>query len=320
MDAALQNRLASIHDRTTELLDVILPRDRQGKGWICPFCGNGRGTTGDGIIPTPRRPDLLICFRCGKKMDALDIAGEVYGISSFADRLAKCEELAGDNCGITRRPPSTRPAQQKKQLKTDYTKFFREARKHIGETDYLQGRGISDAVAQDERFFLGFAPFHLTGKDRNGIVFPTSKHSFTVRIIDPKAEHGNRYRNRGEIAPFASGTMYMGRPCFVTEGAINALSIFEAGGVALALGSTEGITAFLNRIDQKRPTAPLLLALDNDEAGELATVKLCKALDNRTIRYSCVSLCRPGMDINDELRTDRTRLMTLVHDAERRIT
>lgn len=317
MDIALQTRLASIHDRTPELLDVILPRDRQGKGWICPFCGNGRGTTGDGIRPTPRRSDLLICFKCGKKMDALDIAGEVYGISSFADRLAKCEELTGINCGITRRQPSPRQAQQKEQPKTDFTQFFQEAHRHIRETDYLRSRGISDTVAQDERFFLGFAPFNLTGEARNAIVFPTGKHSFTVRTTDPGAGHDARYRNRGEIAPFAAGAMYTGRPCFVVEGAINALSIYEIGGSAVAIGSTEGVQAFLKTVDRNRPTSRLLISLDNDQAGELATVKLCKALDTRKIRYSCVSLCRPNMDLNDELRTDRTRLQTLVHDAER---
>lgn len=319
MDASLQNRLAAVHERTPELLDVLLLRDRQGKGWCCPFCNNGQGRTGDGIRPIPRRPYLLKCFRCGEKMDALDIAGKVLGLSSFADRLAACESLArtdynrADACR-TLRPHQVQPRPQKQM---DCSRLFAEAHEHIAETDYLRNRGISAAVAQDARFNLGFAPFYPTGTTRNAIIFPTSRRSYTIRSTDPAAEHSNRYRQRGQIVPFAVESMYTGRPCFVTEGAINALSIVEVGGNALAIGSTEGITAFLQQIDRQRPAAPLLIALDNDQAGERATDRLCKCLDARKIRRVCVSFCRPGMDINDELRSDRYRLTALVQQAER---
>lgn len=314
-------RLDAVHDQTTVILDSLLPRDLQGKGWVCPWCKNGSHDGGHGLKRTPNNPYRVFCFACGNDEyahDVLDIAGEVLGLSSFNEKLTACENLAGiGSRTVNNRPPSPRPVQQKEQPKTNYTSFFRDAHKHIGETDYLRSRGISDAISQDERFFLGFAPFHLTGKVRNAIVFPTGKHSFSVRTTDPRAGHDARYRTYGELAPFAVHAMYTDRPCFVAEGAINALSIVEVGGNACALGSTSGVKAFLEKVDRNRPTSHLMICLDNDQAGELATIELCKALDDRKIRYSCVSLCRPKLDINDELRTDRTRLKTLVHDAER---
>lgn len=324
-NAVLQIRRDAVKSRTLELLDVLLDRDNRGTGWVCPYCGNGRGKDGDGLARTPRNQNLLICFRCGQRMDVLDIAGEVLGLSSFDEKLAACENLAGiDPRTVISRPPSPRPAQTKQQERKDYTRFFKYAHcnlhQHIATMDYLRSRGISDAVALDDRFNLGLAEFSFTGITKSVIVLPTSKSTYTVRNLDPGAGHDDRYRRIGHYAPpFNAGAMYANtdRPCFIAEGILDALSIFEAGGSAAALGSADDADLFIKAIDQKRPTVPLMLCLDDDEAGDIATVKLCNALDDRKIRYSCVSLCHPGGDINDMLRINRAGLKALVNEAER---
>lgn len=47
-------------------------------------------------------------------------------------------------------------------------------------------------------------------------------------------------------------------PIFITEGAIDALSIMEAGHIAIGLGGVD------------KPTQPFIISLDGDKAGETA--------------------------------------------------
>ena len=42
----------------------FLERDNRGKGYICPCCGNGSGSSGDGIVKVPLSSSYK-CFKCG---------------------------------------------------------------------------------------------------------------------------------------------------------------------------------------------------------------------------------------------------------------
>ena len=77
-NADLQVRRDAVKSRTLELLDVLLDRDNRGTGWVCPYCGNGRGKDGDGLARTPRNQNLLICFRCGGWMCSI-LPGKCWG-------------------------------------------------------------------------------------------------------------------------------------------------------------------------------------------------------------------------------------------------
>ena len=57
----------------------LFPADRKHKGIICPLCGNGEGSSGDGITENPRKPGQLKCWKCGFQGDVIDLIRERDG-------------------------------------------------------------------------------------------------------------------------------------------------------------------------------------------------------------------------------------------------
>lgn len=301
-------RVATAKQSTATVMDVLLPRDRKGRGWVCPFCGNGNGEDGDGLKLVPPYRQRVHCFRCGWGGDILDVAAAALGLKTFREKLEAVEALAG--CSLS---PRTTPARTTRRTR-DYAEFFREAHGHVHETDYFQRRGLSTETI--ERYKLGFALQRVDGKNWDAAIIPTSAHSYTVRNTDPDADHGNRYRKVGPTCVFNVAAMYKKAPCWITEGEINALSLLELGATAAALGSSADWQKLIREIDSKRPTESLILCLDNDKAGCEAGARLAAALAAREIDFRLVDICRPGMDINDELVSDRDGLKEKVSKLE----
>jgi replicative DNA helicase len=72
--------------------------------------------------------------------------------------------------------------------------------------------------------------------------------------------------------------MYKYAVVFIVEGEIDALSVVEAGGQAVALGSTANKNKFISFIGQNKPECLLILSLDNDEAGKKTQAEIADAL------------------------------------------
>ena len=51
------------------------------KGWLCPLCGNGGGSDGDGVTENPHSPGHYKCFRCGASGSVLDWLAMERGIT-----------------------------------------------------------------------------------------------------------------------------------------------------------------------------------------------------------------------------------------------
>ena len=68
-------------------------------GWICPYCGNGSGANGDGIVKDAKDPSKTHykCFVCGQYVDIIDLVGQYYGIDSndWASKFSKAFEVYG---------------------------------------------------------------------------------------------------------------------------------------------------------------------------------------------------------------------------------
>ena len=93
--------------------------------------------------------------------------------------------------------------------------------------------------------------------------------------------------------------VFYGKPIFITEGVFDALSFDRQGVVALAL-----LGASLNRKDLEvltRYTDKIILALDNDTAGFIATEKIIK--DHESFKFYKFRL-QGAKDANDLIRTD----------------
>lgn len=285
------------HQNTEAYIDRLLQPDRQGKGYICPICDNGAGATGDGI----KTQDGIHykCFKCGFYGDIIDLIGIVYNKTDNTEKLRATADYMGvelqgtaaaDFKGVgskasqnqdkseqythththTHRPAAAEP---------DLTAFFIEAHKNIDKTTYH--RGLSKATL--DAFNIGYvekwrhpkAPASVPETPR--LIIPTGKGSYLAR--DTRSEIPEEQQKYAKskcgkvLEPFNAEALYnikgFNETIIIVEGEIDALSVIEAGGEAVALGSTSYVKKFLKYIeDNGKPIAPLIICLDNDTLKE----------------------------------------------------
>ena len=181
-------------------------RKAKKTGYVCPLCQSGSGRNGTGITEIPRHKGYYKCFVCQESGDVLHFIGKEYGLSDFKDILNKGIELYsividGANYKKRNHKEHTRVSQTAKskqeindsQTKTnqdfpekDYADFFKEAAKHMHETDYLTKRGISKELQKE--FNIGYCkewkhPEKPKMIPSERIIIPTSKHSYMARAI-----------------------------------------------------------------------------------------------------------------------------------------
>ena len=123
------------------------------------------------------------------------------------------------------------------------------------------------------------------------VIIPTSAESYMARAVDennriPKMKAGASNVFNVEVLKTSQQNVV------VVEGEFDALSVIEAGNDAIALGSTTNVDKFLNWLKENNvsPQKPLIIDLDNDEAGKAAIKKLSEGLRKMQIRYCAVSL------------------------------
>lgn len=97
-----------------------------------------------------------------------------------------------------------------------------------------------------------------------------------------------------------------GQPVFVCEGIIDALSVMECGGQAVALGSAANRGLLLTELKKHGTSVPLVLLPDNDEAGKTALAQLSEELTAAGIAFTDGSEALGEFhDPNDRLVHDR---------------
>lgn len=97
-----------------------------------------------------------------------------------------------------------------------------------------------------------------------------------------------------------------GQPVFVCEGIIDALSVMECGGAAVALGSAANRGLLLAELKKHGTSVPLVLLPDNDEAGKTALARLSEELTAAGIAFTDGSEALGEFhDPNDRLVHDR---------------
>lgn len=150
--------------------------------------------------------------------------------------------------------------------------------------EYLKSRGISVETAKAHG--LGYLPHFFAGnnQDWQALIIPTGTLSYTARNLHSKGDR-DRYQNRGTSELFNFEAIYSPGMVHIVEGEIDALSVIEAGGQAIALGSTANAKKFIERFQEviKSPSKPplcemLILSLDNDEPGQKAASTLFEGL------------------------------------------
>lgn len=312
--------------------------------WVCPFCGHGSHGDGLTFAPQSRDGNGLKCFGCGWSGDIIDLymklTGQGHGeaLSILAQEIgiridgstapggagipaAKAAPAVPRQSSAARAPGGS---ERKQEPEPDYTAFFKEAHQHLQETDYHRGISLETL----DRFNVGFvaawrhpkAPTAVPTSPR--LIVPTSRSSYlardTRRTIPPEAEKYAKSKV-GQVHIFnAAALATSDRPVFIVEGEFDALSIIDVGGAALALGSVSNWKRLMSMIEANAPTQPLILSLDNDDAGHKAEDSLAEALTAAGIFFYRCQVAAPHKDANAALNADRPAFAAVVAAAAAR--
>ena len=339
----------------------FFPPDKSKKGIVCPICGNGSGSDGDGIRSNPKskKPGGLICFKCGFKGDILDLLQQTTGgdyntvlrmaadqlnitidpyRQTAADDFKKAPQKATGAAGAAAKPSGdsltaaaaeTQQSGTQESTATDYTEYFKECRARLTDpaaVSYLQARGISPETAA--AYWVGFDPAWkhpkapAAVKTTPRLIIPTSTTSYLARDTRANLEGQAKQYAKSKV-----GSVHLYNPqalkknidvLFITEGEIDALSIIEAGGEAVGLGSAGNYRKLVKLLEEKAPLCPLILALDNDEAGRKTTEELKKELHRLGIEHCDINLYGEAKDANEALTKDRAALERAIAEAKAR--
>ena len=213
----------------------------------------------------------------------------------------------------------------------DFTAYYRECAGRITDpaaAAYITGRGISIETAK--KYWIGYDP-KADPSNAPGAMGDARRLFPTPRIIIPvtpghyigrRIDGGDKYKkpnNKGAVVGIFNakeGLADQARPVFIVEGAIDALSIIEAGAQAVALNSTSNVKLLLETIDQTGARGPFILALDADQGGEKAVEKLKAGLEDREIPYITADINGDQKDPNDALIADRARFEADIKKAQ----
>lgn len=333
--------------------DLLTP-DNSRKGYICPICGSGGGEKGTGIT-TKDGIHFTCWAGCFTHSDYIDIIGQRDGLTEYRDKLeAACREagIALDDAPSSYRRTTAREdfsevEENQKQDKTeqdthkdihtsaytqreepeaDYTAYYALCHNRITETGYPAQRGLSAEVL--ERFNIGFDPGwkhpKVVAEGKNPpatprLIIPTSASSYLARDTrDEIPEYQQQYSKSkvGKVHIFNLDALEDAeKPIFVVEGEIDALSIIEVGGNALALGSVSNAERLLKVLEGRKPKQPLIIAMDNDEAGQKAAKTLAEGLEKQGLTFYRRNPCEGFKDANEALQKDRESLRAAVEAA-----
>lgn len=304
----------------------LYPSDRQEKGIICPLCGNGSGSDGDGVtfIKSDRNgnsnSDILHCFRCDFSGDIIKLKAEELNCTYKEAAKIIAEQLGipfyNSPPSYTRRTFRKMPVHISNPVKVeqvDYTEFFNGATKNLEKTDYYKKRGFSLETCL--YFNLGFDFAWSHPKVQNApksprFIIPTSKFSYLARDTRDKIPDYQQKYSKQKVGSSALFNLQALNSDFVflVEGEFDAISFYEVGYKAIALGSTSNAGKFINYV-KAMSTLPkcLILALDNDTAGKETTLIIKKQLDKLSIPNVVANdIYGEHKDANEALVADRT--------------
>ena len=297
------------------------------QSYVCPFCGHGKGGDGLTFDPASKDGNSLHCFgSCGFYGDIFTLIGKYHGIDSFPEQVKKAGEYLGIDIdgeippANASKPAQNQPKTERKEEK-DNTPYYRECQARLKGTDYHRRRGFSDEEAIESGW--GRDPAFKTKDHDTGeyvtwdaIIIPVDAYSYIARNTDPEATGDNRYRERGEKKIYNAHALRKGtKPIFIVEGVFDARSITAVGGEAIALRGA-GINKLVNEHLKKYPPAqPLVIALDNDTAGQEATKQLEAALQELGTRYYVYNPAGDHKDANEALLADREAFTQAVEYA-----
>ena len=329
----------------------ITQKSKGANMYVCPLCGSGSGRNGTGAFSIKDGTSWK-CFSCNRGGDLFDLIGEYEGITDHNEQLKRAGELYGVTIDPYRSSAyddfSPAPEYQKQDKSERYTHsgihtevytqadadqsfkdFFLQAHKAVGQTDYWKKRGLSRETV--DRFKLGYVAEWRHPKAPNApatprLIIPITEYSYLARDTRdavPAEQEGykkSKVKGKEKVSwTFNSRALQTAtKPIFITEGELDALSIIEVGGEAVALGSINYVRAFLGLLENRRPTQPLVVALDNEQKEQVqkAQRELVEGLQKLQLPFFILNPAGEHKDANEALQRNREALREAVAEAE----
>lgn len=296
-------------------------------------CLTGRHEDNHPSMSYDRSRNKVRCFSCEEDLDTLDLIQidqktDFIGALEYGKRLYN---ITTENYSKNEGPgypktPQLAPSKDirpqeveepRNEPRASFTAYYDRCTKNLHLTDYPERRGISQETCK--RFSIGFDTRYKAGYGTwEALIIPTSEATFTARNTDPQAESKDRYRNHGKANLFnLEGLKRSDQAVFIVEGEIDALSIIEAGGEAVALGSTANAPKLVEEIKAGNIGADtfLILMLDQDNAGRKAEAELKAELDRLGVISISDSLPEDYKDPNEFLTKDKSAFKTFIGNA-----
>ena len=295
---------------------ITEPDRRAGHGmYKCPLCGSGSrsGRNSNGAFSIMKDGKGWKCFSCNQGGDIFTLIGLHEGLTDFKDQAARAAEISGITL-FTEFTQETKPT-KKADIMTvtketeKYKEYIESCKAAASKTEYFKSRGFDEEAV--ERFSLGY-------DEANGVIvipYDQTGSYYITRSVQGKQFRKPKSDEAGVEPVYNRAALYSGKPCFVCESPIDAISLIIAGGGkcgAIALGGT-GSQKLIDQVKAKAPTATLILSFDNDEAGKKATATAAEDLKGLNIpfivaSYDLEAYEGDNKDANDLLRTNKAQL------------
>ena len=305
-------------------VESITKPSRGRNMYTCPLCNSGTGPNGTGAFSI--KGNNWKCFACNKGGDIYDLIGEYENIDDYPQRLNRAMEIYGitaDNTGnypqyqnqgkseqYTHTHIHTKPKEDK-ETKVNYTSFYIEANKNLNKTNYHRGISLETL----NRFNIGYVEEWKHPKAPNApasprLIIPTSDSSYLARDTRPLEQIPKEARpyTKSKVSTThifnEKALQEAKKPIYIVEGEIDALSIIDVGGEAIALGSTSNKRKLLEIVKETKPAQSFIIALDNDNAGIKARNELIEGLEELDIDYIVSNPAGEYKDANEALVKD----------------
>lgn len=99
------------------------------------------------------------------------------------------------------------------------------------------------------------------------------------------------------------------KPIIIVMNKIDATSVIEAGGNAIAIGSLANIDSLIELIDKNEPVQPLVLAINNDKAGKKAKTKIVQYLGEKNHKYWTYNISGCYNSPTEAFRNDKEQFL-----------
>lgn len=266
------------------------------------------------------------CFSCGVDYDIFDVIGIETGLSGkeLFDHVYKKFSIPVDYSNFNGKSKNSEYIPHSESNTNNYInkkaqpeqreslfQFFDNCHAAVEKTDYWKKRGLTKATV--DAYNLGY------WEEKKRFVIPTGEFSYNARATWDADKKDRYLKPKGQYELFNLKSIPLAeQPVFVVEGEFDALSVIEAGGIAIALGSSSNLR-FVEYVKNNKPKYPLILALDNDEAGRVGEEKLADELTKIGVDYVEANITNEFKDANEALVNDREAFIQSVTGARNNV-